>query len=51
VALLGQLIDAINLMQFQTYIGPTMPGPIDKASFNKIKNELKNTLSKNNYLV
>lgn len=51
VALLGQLIDAINLMQFQTYIGPTMPGPIDKASFNKIKNELKTTLSKNNYLV
>jgi hypothetical protein len=51
VALLGQLIDAINVMQFQTYIGPTMPGPIDKASFNKIKNELKNTLSKNNYLV
>jgi hypothetical protein len=51
VALLGQLIDAINLMTFQTYIGPTMPGPIDKASFNKIKNELKTTLSKNNYLV
>lgn len=51
VDLLGQLIDAINVMQFQTYIGPTFAGPIDKATFNTIKNQLKDTLSKNNYLI
>jgi hypothetical protein len=51
VDLLEQLIDAINLMQFQTYMGPTFTGPIDKATFSTIKNQLKNTLSKNNYLI
>lgn len=51
VDLIGQLIDAINVMQFQTYMGPTFPGPIDKATLNTIKNQLKTTLSKNNYLI
>ena len=51
VDLLGQLIDAINVMQFQTYMGPTFAGPIDKATLTTIKNQLKTTLSKNNYLI
>jgi hypothetical protein len=51
VDLLGQLIDAINVMQFQTFFGPTFPGPMDKATLNTIKAQLKTTLSKNNYLI
>lgn len=51
VDLLGQLIDSINAMKFATPSGPTSPGPIDKVPFNNIKNQLKDTLSKINYLI
>ena len=50
VDLLGQLIDAINAMTIATPSGPSSPGPIDKGTFNNIKNQLKDTLSKINYL-
>jgi hypothetical protein len=51
VDLLGQLIDAINAMKIATPSGPSAPGPIDKVPFNNIKNQLKDTLSKINYLI
>ena len=51
VDLLGQLIDAIDAMTIATPSGPSAPGPIDKSPFNNIKNKLKDTLSKNNYLI
>ena len=51
VDLLGQLIDAIDAMTIATPSGPSAPGPIDKSTFNNIKNQLKDTLSKNNYLI
>lgn len=51
VDLVGRLIDAINQMTIATPSGPSAPGPIDKAPFNNIKNELKNALSKTNYLI
>jgi hypothetical protein len=51
VDLLGQLIDAIDAMTIATPSGPSAPGPIDKTPFNNIKNQLKDTLSKNNYLI
>jgi len=51
VDLLGQLIDAIDAMTIATPSGPSAPGPIDKSPFNNIKNQLKDTLSKNNYLI
>ncbi len=51
VDLMSRLIDAINQMTIATPSGPSAPGPIDKATFNNIKNELKNALSKTNYLI
>jgi hypothetical protein len=54
VDLIGKLIDVINNMQFNTYMGPTVgPGPMApfKTQLTTIKTQLKTTLSKNNYLV
>jgi hypothetical protein len=51
VDLIGRLIDAINQMTIATPSGPSAPGPIDKTPFNNIRNELKNALSKTNYLI
>jgi hypothetical protein len=51
VDLLGQLVDAINAMTIATPSGPSSPGTIDKTPFNNIKNQLKDTLSKTNYLI
>lgn len=51
VDLMSRLIDAINQMTIATPSGPSSPGPIDKAPFNNIRNELKNALSKTNYLI
>jgi hypothetical protein len=38
-------------MKIATPSGPSAPGPIDKVPFNNIRNELKNALSKTNYLI
>lgn len=51
VDLMSRLIDAINQMTIATPSGPSAPGPIDKIPFNNIRNELKNALSKTNYLI
>lgn len=51
VDLMSRLIDAINAMTIATPSGPSAPGPIDKTPFNNIRNELKNALSKTNYLI
>lgn len=51
VDLMSRLIDAINQMKIATPSGPSAPGPIDKVPFNNIRNELKNALSKTNYLI
>lgn len=51
VDLLTQLIDAINAMTIATPSGPSAPGPINKAPFNQVKNNLKTALSKTNYLI
>ena len=51
VDLMGRLIDAINQMTIATPSGPSAPGPIDKAVFNNIRNDLKTALSKTNYLI
>jgi hypothetical protein len=51
VDLLGQLVDAINAMTIATPSGPSSPGTIDKTPFNNIKNQLKDTLYKTNYLI
>ena len=51
VDLLTQLIDAINTMTIATPAGPSSPGPINKAPFNSVKNNLKTALSKTNYLI
>jgi len=51
VDLISRLIDSINQMTIATPSGPSAPGPIDKAPFNNIRNELKNALSKTNYLI
>lgn len=50
VNILGELIDLINAMQFNTFVGPTLPGPITKPNFVSLKNRLKTILSKTNYL-
>ena len=51
VDLMSKLIDAINQMTIATPSGPSAPGPIDKAPFNNIRNDLKTALSKTNYLI
>lgn len=51
VDLMSRLIDAINQMKIATPSGPSAPGPIDKAVFNNIRNDLKTALSKTNYLI
>jgi translation elongation factor P/translation initiation factor 5A len=49
--LIAQLIDAINQMQIATPSGPSAPGPINRQAFTEIGNQLKDCLSKTNYLV
>ena len=49
--LIAQLIDAINQMQIATPSGPSAPGPINKQAFTEIGNQLKDCLSKTNYLI
>lgn len=51
INLIDRLIKAINLMTIATPSGPSAPGPIDKATFNSLANELKDCLSSTNYLV
>jgi hypothetical protein len=49
--LIAQLIDAINQMQIATPSGPSAPGPINRQAFTEIGNQLKDCLSKTNYLI
>jgi len=51
ISLIDRLIQAINLMTIATPSGPSAPGPIDKATFTGLANELKDCLSSTNYLV
>lgn len=54
VDLIGQLIDVIQNVQYQTYMGPTIAGgvlPQYRTQLTTIKSKLKTTLSKNNYLI
>jgi hypothetical protein len=54
IDLLGQLIDVINNVQYQTYMGPSIAGgilPQYRTQLTTIKAQLKSTLSKNNYLI
>lgn len=50
VNILKELIDLINTMQFNTFVGPTLPGPITKPNFTSLKNRLNTILSKTNFL-
>ncbi len=51
VNLIAQLIDAITQMQIASPGGKSAPGPINQAPFTEIANQLKDCLSKTNYLV
>jgi hypothetical protein len=50
VAILTELIQAINLQIFATPIGPTAPGPTNRASFIAIQGKLNTLLSSTNFL-
>jgi hypothetical protein len=50
VKILGQLIDAINQQVYATPVGPTTPGPTNRAAFTAIKGQLNTLLSARNYL-
>lgn len=50
VQLLTQLIDAITQQSYATPVGPTATGPVNVATFNALKNRIKNILSARNYL-
>jgi hypothetical protein len=50
VQILTQLIDAITQQSYATPVGPTATGPVNVATFNSLKNRLKNILSARNYL-
>lgn len=49
VALLGELIDAINQQVYNTPSGPTAVGPTNRSTFNDIKSRLEEALSTLNY--
>jgi len=54
VDLISQLIDVMTNVQYQTYMGPTIPGgilPQYRTQLTTIKTQLKSALSKNNYLI
>ena len=50
VQILTQLIDAITQQVYATPVGPTAAGPVNVATFNALKNRVKNILSARNYL-
>jgi hypothetical protein len=47
---MGELIDAINRQIYATPVGPTAPGPTNRAEFDVIKSKLRDMLSSNNFL-
>lgn len=50
VAILKELIDAINKQQYLTPSGPSGVGPTNLSTFNQIKGKLNNLLSSTNFL-
>ena len=50
VAILKELIDAINQQQYLTPAGASGLGPINISTFNSIKGKLNNILSSTNFL-
>jgi hypothetical protein len=50
VAILKELIQAINAQIFATPVGPTSPGPANRASFIAIQGKLNTLLSSTNFL-
>jgi hypothetical protein len=50
VAILKELIQAINSQVFATPVGPTTPGPANRASFIAIQGKLNTLLSSTNFL-
>lgn len=50
VAILKELIQAINSQIFATPVGPTAPGPANRASFIAIQGKLNTLLSSTNFL-
>jgi hypothetical protein len=50
VAILKELIQAINSQIFATPVGPTMMGPANRASFTAIQGKLNTLLSSTNFL-
>jgi hypothetical protein len=45
-----ELIQAINAQIFATPVGPTAPGPANRASFIAIQGKLNTLLSSTNFL-
>lgn len=50
VAIMKELIQAINAQIFATPVGPTTPGPANRASFIAIQGKLNTLLSSTNFL-
>jgi len=50
VAIMKELIDAINQQQYLTPSGPSATGPVNRATFTSIKNKLNKLLSSTNFL-
>lgn len=48
VEILSELIKILGQAQFSTAVGPTAPGPIDKASLKNLSNKLNDCLSNYN---
>jgi len=50
VAIMKELIDAINQQQYLTPSGPSATGPVNRSTFTSIKNKLNKLLSSTNFL-